>query len=506
MNIANILVSAASTFDKKTAVIFGENTLLNYQELALNSAILANNLLTKYNIDVGDRVAIITNNCPEYIEILFAVWHAGLVVVPINAKLHKKEFNYILSHSGAVACFTSSKLTPVISSLAHEIDKLKQVIEISTPEYKGLLQGKKIEVLPRQPNDPAWLFYTSGTTGLPKGAMQSHKNLHAMTQCYFSDIDSIDVGDAIFHPAPMSHGSGYYILPHIVKGGINVIPQSGGFDEHELLTLLNTHKKVSLFAAPTMIKRLIKFAHNKKNAFKNLKTIIYGGGPMYMNDLENAQLLLGNKLVQMYGQGECPMTICALTRYQHQDTSHPNYKNRLASIGRPMSGMEIKLTNNLGNTVKCGQAGEILVRGDAVMLEYFKNDKATKETLVDGWLKTGDIAIQSKDGFITLVDRAKDVIISGGSNIYPREVEEVLNEYPDIHEVSVIGKKDADWGEVVIAIVVTSNAHLTSKQLDEFCIENMTRFKRPKQYIFVDELPKNNTGKILKTILRQQYS
>jgi long-chain acyl-CoA synthetase len=506
MNIANILVRAASTFDKQAAIALGEDILLNYQELADNSAILAQSLLTLNNLRPGDRVAIITNNCPEYIEILFAIWHAGLVVVPINAKLHKKEFNYVLSHSDAAVCFTSSKLLSVMTPLSEEIETLQQVIEISSPEYKQLFMGNKSKVCQRKPNDPAWLFYTSGTTGRAKGAMQSHKNLHTMTQCYFSDIDSIDVGDAIFHAAPMSHGSGYYILPHIVKGGVNVIPKSGGFNEQELLTLLNTYKNVSLFAAPTMVKRWLNFTQSKTNALKNLKTIIYGGGPMYLQDLDNAQQLLGNKLVQMYGQGECPMTICALTRYQHQDINHPDYKKRLASIGMPMSGMEIKLTDSTGHTVKQGQPGEILVRGDAVMLEYFKNDKATAETLVDDWLKTGDIAIQSTDGFITLVDRAKDVIISGGSNIYPREVEEVLNQHPDIDEVSVIGRKDNDWGEVVIAIVVSSNEHLTSKQLDEFCIENMTRFKRPKQYFFVDELPKNNTGKILKTTLRQRYA
>jgi long-chain acyl-CoA synthetase len=505
MNIANILVRSASAFDKQAAVALGETVLLNYQELADNCATLAQNLLAQYNLKPGEHVAIVANNCPEYIELFFAIWHAGLVVVPINAKLHKKELSYILSHSDAAVCFTSKKLYPIISSLSEQIEDLKQIIEIGSPAYKQSLIGEKSTVCQRQPNDPAWLFYTSGTTGRPKGALQSHKNLHAMIQCYFSDVDSIDVGDAVFHPAPMSHGSGYYLLPHIVKGGVNVIPNSGGFNEKELLTLLNVYENVSLFAAPTIVKRWLKFAQNKKNVFKNLKTIIYGGGPMYLHDLYDAQRLLGNKLVQMYGQGECPMTICALTRYQHQDSFHPDHKNRLASIGMPMSGVEVKLTDDEGNTVENGLSGEILVRSDAVMLEYFKNEVATAETIVEGWLKTGDIAIQSSDGFITLVDRAKDVIISGGSNIYPREVEEVLNEHHELLEVSVIGKKDEDWGEIVIAIVVSTNKHLTSEVLDNFCIENMTRYKRPKQYYFVDTLPKNSTGKILKTTLRELY-
>jgi len=506
MNIANILVRAASMFAQQTAVAFGETSLLSYQELANNSAKLAQSLLSQYQLPSGSRIAIITSNCPEYIELLFAAWHAGLVVVPINAKLHKKEFQYVLSHSGASLCFSSDKLLPIINPLTEEIESLEQVIEINSPEYEQLVKGEKIPICQRKPDDPAWLFYTSGTTGQPKGAMQSHKNLHTMMQCYLSDIDSIDVGDAIFHAAPMSHGSGYYVLPHILKGGLNVIPKSGGFNAQELLALLNKYHNVSMFAAPTMVKRWLNVAHNKTNNFNNLKTIIYGGGPMYQRDLDNAQQFLGNKLVQMYGQGECPMTICALTRYQHQDTCHPDYKSRLASIGMPMSGMEVKLINTEGKEVKHDQPGEILVRGEAVMLEYYKNPTATAETIIDGWLKTGDIAKQSVDGFITLVDRAKDVIISGGSNIYPREVEEVLNEHKAVIEVSVIGKKDDDWGEIVIAIVVSTDKHLTSAQLDEFCLEHMARFKRPKQYVFVKALPKNNTGKILKTNLRTLYA
>lgn len=506
MNIANTLVQAASMFDKNTAVAVGKTSVLNYQELADNSATLAQRLLDTYHLLPGSRIAIITSNCPEYIEIFFAAWHAGLVIVPINAKLHKKEFHYVLSHSGATICFSSNKLLSVISSFTAEIEDLQQVIAIGSPEYNQLLIGKKSPVIPRQPNDPAWLFYTSGTTGRPKGAMQSHKNLYAMMQCYFSDIDSIEVGDAIFHAAPMSHGSGYYVLPHILKGGVNVIPESSGFDEQELLDLLSAYQNVSMFAAPTMLKRLLKFAQHKPNVFKNLKTVIYGGGPMYQQDLEHALQLMGNKLVQMYGQGECPMTICALTRYQHQDSNHAEYKNRLASIGMPMSGMEVKLIDSEGNNVLPGQPGEIVVRGDAVMLEYYKNPKATSETIVDNWLKTGDIAKQCADGFITLVDRAKDVIISGGSNIYPREVEEVLNEHPGLSEVSVIGREDDDWGEVVIAIIVSTDKQLTTKHLDDFCLEHIARFKRPKHYIFVNELPKNNTGKILKTTIRKLYA
>jgi long-chain acyl-CoA synthetase len=512
MNIASILVQAGAIFNNKPAVTLADPNKMNltnehclsYKTLAQRSAIIANNLVSKHQLNTGDRIALISANCIEYIELCFAVWHAGLVIVPINAKLHRNEFNYVLTHSGAKLCFTSKKLSPVISPLVDKISSLEKVITIASDEYTVLSQGKPLLLRERQANDPAWLFYTSGTTGKPKGAMLSQQNLFTMTQCYFSDIDQINQGDAIFHAAPMSHGSGFYTLPHLLKGGINIIPASGGFNETELLDLLPHYQNVVMFAAPTMVKRWLALAKNTPEKFSHLKTIIYGGAPMYQQDLKNAQQLLGNKLIQMYGQGECPMSISVLSKYIHQDHNHPNYKNRLASIGVAMQGVEIKIADAMGKAQPNGTPGEILVRSNAVMLGYFNDPAATAATLNNGWLKTGDMAIKNDDGFITLVDRIKDVIISGGSNIYPREIEEVLNQHNDVFESSVIGKYDANWGEIVVAIIVAKN-NLTSKQLDDFCLLNMARFKRPKQYVFVDNLPKNNTGKILKTELRKQY-
>lgn len=519
MNIANLLMHSGAVFADKPAVAFGNDVVLNYQQLAKRSAIIADKLLIKYQLSPGDRVAIISANCPQYIELLFAVWHAGLVAVPVNAKLHENELHYVLEHSGAVVCFTSTTIAADIIDKISLIASFKILIEINSKEYLGLVQGKTAPIFNCQPNHPAWLFYTSGTTGKPKGALLSHKNLLAMTQCYFSDIDEISPGDSIFHAAPLSHGSGFYVLPHVAHGAINVIPASGRFDEQELLTLLLHYKNVSLFAAPTMLKRWLKHYQkeyqkeyqknsiDKQNALQNIKTIIYGGGPMYQQDLVNAQQLLGNKLVQMYGQGESPMTICALTKYHHSDKNHPDYKLRLASVGTAMLGIRLKIVDNNGREVKNGQAGEIFVHGDTVMLGYLSDPQASQETLINGWLKTGDMGIKSSDGFITLVDRSKDVIISGGSNIYPREVEEILNRHPEVVEISVFGKKDDNWGEVVVAaVVLIENSSINSSHLDQYCLTHMTRFKRPKKYFFLKQLPKNNTGKILKTMLREQYT
>lgn len=512
MNIASLLVKSGGCYGNRPAVMQGNKSLLDYSTLATHSAMIANSLLTKYQLDPGDRVAIIAENCPEYIELYFAIWHAGLVVVPINAKLHSREFAYVLQNSGSKVCFVSKKRYAQLVAISDDCPALKPLIVIGSDDYQQLCQGEPMDMAERHDDDAAWLFYTSGTTGKPKGAVQSHRNLLVMTQSYFTDVDNIDAGDCILHAAPMSHGGGYYILPHIAHGGINVIPNSGGFNEQEMLELIATHQGVSFFAAPTMVKRLVEHVQSQRLTsgipdFSNLKTIIYGGGPMYQADLHNAHQLLGNKLVQIYGQGECPMSITSLTRYMHADTNHHRYASRLASVGVAMTGIEVKIADPSGNRVDNGQPGEIMVRGDAVMLGYFEDPGATSQTIIDGWLKTGDMAKQDNDGFITLVDRSKDVIISGGTNIYPREIEEVLNQHPSVIETSVIGRKDADWGEVVIAVVVIDPTQMvSSEQLDQYSLDNMARFKRPKDYIFVDKLPKNNTGKILKTELRKRYA
>lgn len=507
MNIAKILSRSGVIYNEQPAVFLADAKVHSYSELAQRCAIIAGKLINEYQLQAGDSVAIISGNCPEYVELCFAIWHSGLVVVPINAKLHVNEFHYILEHSRAKICFVSEKLSSVIKPLLKSINTFDDLMVINSSSYSTLCIGEPFPLCEKHDNDAAWLFYTSGTTGKPKGAMLSHQNLMAMTQCFFSDIDSVNVGDTIIHAAPMSHGSGFYILPYIANGGVNVIPASGGFKEQELHDLLQGHHQVSFFAAPTMVKRWVEFSQEKNSDYSQLKTIIYGGGPMYQKDLANAHQLLGYKLVQMYGMGECPMSICALSKYHHNNIHHCDYSIRLASVGIPMLGMEIKIVDEQGHTLKNNTPGEVLVRGRAVMLGYFNNEKATKETIIDGWLKTGDMAIRNEDGFISFIDRAKDLIISGGSNIYPREVEEILNKHESILEVSVVGKPNREWGEIVVAIVVVKENHYVDAELlDLFCIENMTRFKRPKKYIYIDALPKNNTGKILKNQLREMVA
>jgi long-chain acyl-CoA synthetase len=259
---------------------------------------------------------------------------------------------------------------------------------------------------------------------------------------------------------------------------------------------------LSLFAAPTMVRRLVGAAGNAD--VSGFRTIVYGGGPMYVADIIEAFRVLGPRLAQIYGQGETPMTISTLSRNEIAASDHRLWMERLGSVGRPFGFMEVAVRDQDDRPLAPGQEGEIVCCGPTVMTRYWNDPAATKDTLRGGWLHTGDVGVFDQHGYLTLKDRTKDLIISGGSNIYPREVEEVLQTHPDVHEVSVVGQADPEWGEVVVACVVRSpGSALAERTLDAYCLEHIARFKRPKRYVFIDSLPKNNYGKVLKRELRE---
>jgi len=500
MNLAQLLVRAARVHPERPAVLLGDQPVLDYRELAVRAARLAGHLLHGVGLQPGDRVAVFMGNHTAYLEILYAAWWAGLAVVPINAKLHPKEVGFILGDAAAAALFVSDALAPALQPLPGGLPALRQVFTPGEAGYEAALAAAPIEPEPRAPDDLAWLFYTSGTTGRPKGVMQTHGNLFAMTACYFMDVDDVQAGDATVYAAPMSHGAGLYNFAFVARAARHVVPRSGGFDPAELVALSRSVGRLCLFAAPTMVKRLIERIAATGAPVDGFKTLVYGGGPMYAEDIRNALATMGPRFVQIYGQGESPMTITALSREQLQDRRHPRWAERIASVGVAQTLVEVRVVGADGAPLPAGETGEVTVRGEAVMAGYWRNPEATAKTLRDGWLWTGDLGALDADGFLTLKDRSKDVIISGGSNIYPREVEEVLLRHPGVREVSVVGQADPDWGEVVVAFVV--GAGLSAEALDALCLEHIARFKRPKRYHFIDHLPKNSYGKVLKTALR----
>lgn len=422
----------------------------------------------------------------------------------MNAKGHFSDFRYMLENAGAKICFLtpdlSTTIEKAISGSKHEIS----VLVAGSGELGELIDsadGSRLPTTPEDDNMPAWLFYTSGTTGRPKGAVLTHKNLMTMASSYFSGVEEIEPADHLIHAAPMSHGSGLYIVPHVARGASQVIPVSGKFQEEELVGLINHFGSSTFFAAPTMLKRLLD--HPATDSLPGLKTVVLGGGPLYVHDCIRGLQRFGAKIAQIYGQGETPMTITAMTKqemYRAYETDDMDY---LGSVGRPFSTVEVAVVDADDTPLAPGETGEVVVRGDTVMKGYWNNDDATAETLRNGWLHTGDLGSFDQNRVLTLKDRSKDLIISGGTNIYPREVEEVLIQHPAVKEACVVGVPDDTWGEAVAAVLVCEpGMEIESGDIDDFCIRHLARFKRPKQYLVVDELPKNATGKVLKSRAR----
>lgn len=485
MNVAAWLERGALSHPSLPAVAHGERFVADYGQLARRSAGIAGALRDRYRLARGDRVAIVSTNHPSYLEALFGAWWAGCVAVPVNAKLHPSEINWILGHSGASLAFASAEVT--------ELD-CRHVLALGAAEYEQLAGGETRPVEAARPDDVAWLFYTSGTTGRPKGAMLTHRNLVTMSLAFLAQVDPTQPGDGLLHAAPMSHGSGLYAIPHVGNLGLSIVPESGRFDADEVLQLLRHWKRVSMFAAPTMLRRLT--AADADVPEEGLRTIIWGGAPMHVPDVVEAVERFGPHLAQIYGQAETPMTISVLAKADVADRGHPDWLARIASAGIPNPAVQVRIGDPGEPDVG---PGEVLVRGDTVMQGYWEDAAATERALRGDWLHTGDIGCFDESGYLVLLDRATDMIISGGTNIYPREIEEALAAHPAVREVSVVGRPDPEWGEVVVAYVV---GDVSAADLDRHCLQRIARFKRPRDYHFLDALPKSENGKILKTELR----
>jgi len=495
MNLAIWLERTALKHPNREALFLGHKCIGTYKDFWLAVCALRVHL-EKEGIKRGDRVAVYMPNCPEFLVAFYSVWSLGAVILPINSKLHMREVKWILGNAECTYLLGDAVL-------ASELNQPN--ITVFTPKWDHLTTNSSVSPVLCSSDDLAWLFYTSGTTGKPKGVMITHGMIKTMALSYFADVDQVHPTDTTLYAAPMSHGAGLYSIMHVQAGARHAIPVSGGFDEDEIFDLAEKLQNIHMFAAPTMVKRLTNFAKKSNKRGNGFRTVVYAGGPMYLSDIIEAVEHFGPIFVQVYGQGECPMGITVLPRYEVADRKSKKWKERLQSVGYAQSAVEVKIGNKNGATNKPGETGEIMVRGDIVMPGYWGNIDATSKTIIDGWLMTGDIGTMDEHGYVTMHDRSKDMIISGGSNIYPREVEEILLLHKSVSEVSVVGRENEEWGEEVVAFIVMEKGHeFLPETLDQHCLEHIARFKRPKHYISMAELPKNNYGKILKTTLREK--
>ena len=512
MNIGGLLTKSAQTFPDNLAIAHGPRKL-TYKQFKSRANRLAN-ALGKLGIKQGDNVALVQYNYPEMLESIFACFKAGYGTVPINFRLHPSEFAFIIDHSEAKAVIVSPEFNEAIIGIWDRIPGARHLITLSGAEGEVLDYEKLISEESEQftdadvhPDDLAWLFYTSGTTGLPKGAMLTHRNLLAMTMNFCVDVcPGLGPDDVILHAAPLSHGSGLYALPNIGKAAGNVILESKAFDPELVFKAIEEYRVTNMFAAPTMVKLMAESPAVDRYDHASLRSLNYGGAPILVEDLKEAMAKLGPCLVQIFGQAESPMTITYLPHRDHVLEGTPEQMKRLASAGFPRTDVEVKIFDPDDKELPPGETGEIVTRSDLVMKGYWRNPEATAETLRNGWLHTGDIGYMDEDGYLFIMDRSKDMIISGGENIYPREIEEVLVRHPAVREVAVIGVPDPKWGEAIKAVVsLVPRQSATEEELIAFCKDNIASYKKPKSVDFVDELPKNNYGKILKRELRAKY-
>lgn len=510
MNPAEWLRRAAQVHPENPALFRGNTQVADYAGFAARAAAIAGALQAR-GIGPGDRVAIVMTNCTEYLEALYGIWWAGAAAVPVNAKLHAKETAWILDNAQTRLVLATPAIGAALAPLLP--DCVQQMIVTDSTDWQALYDAAPLpSPAPMTGDTMIWLFYTSGTTGRPKGVMITAGNMLAMVAGYHADLGTHTAADATLYAAPMSHGAGIYNFLFVLAAARHVVPVSGGFDPGEVLDLSAQTNRVTMFAAPTMVRRLTDTAlaqgeSGQGESGQGIDRIIYAGGPMYLADILQAGEVLGDRFAQIYGQGECPMAITVLPRAMVRDRAHPRWRDRLAGVGYQQSVSAVRIVDDTGTPRPTGEIGEITVRGPAVMAGYWRNPQATADTIRDGWLWTGDMGALDADGFLTLHDRSKDMIVSGGSNVYPREVEELLLTHPHVAEVAVVGRPHPDWGEEVVACIVpTPGTTPDPAALDQLCRDNIARFKAPKTYLTLPALPKNNYGKVVKTTLRAQVA
>lgn len=511
MNVGTLFTKSARSFPDRMAIAYGDYEL-SYQQANERINKMAN-ALRGLGIQKGSNLAILLHNCPEFLETLYACFKAGLGSVPINFRLHPKECSFIIDNSEAVAVVLGEDFRDSLCALRNEMPRIKHYICITDPlegmiHYEALLKNQPTSFTDEEVERDhlAWLFYTSGTTGRPKGAMLTHHNLLVMTMNFFADMSPLGPDDVVLHAAPLSHGSGLYGIPNVAKAAANVILKSKTFDPKVVFETIQRRKVTNMFMAPAMIKRLITSPEIDNYDLRSLKCINYGGAPIYEEDLKAAVRKLGQVFVQLFGQAEAPMTISYLRKEEHLLEGTAEQMKHLTSAGFPRTDVEIKIVDPNDKELPPGKMGEIVVRGEVVMKGYWKDLEATAETLRGGWLHTGDLGIMDEKSYVYILDRAKDMIISGGENIYSREIEDVILKHPAVFEVAVIGVPDEKWGESIKAIVALKQGQKVAEEdIINFCKEHLASYKKPKSVEFIDAIPKNPYGKVLKRALREKY-
>ena len=507
MNVADQLHRGARLYGDAIAARC-DDEVRTFAELEERSNRLANALLAR-GLRQGDRVGIWMENSIRCVDLDFALAKAGLVRVSLNPRLTAREAQYILQDSEARCFVWGASFDDQVAAATQDTPGLTLRLRANeggagaagSEDFEQFLTSGKpaAPAVAIDAEDLYCLFYTSGTTGRPKGVMLSHRSILHVSWNMLMEIGPLGIGEKVLLMQPLSHGAGFFVLPQWMKGGCSIIMRN--FDPTEVMRLAARYEVEVIKLIPTMLQRILRVPGLVQMKLPHLRALIYGASPMPAEPLKQAIEIFGpGKLVQIYGQSECPVTLSVLPGTEHRlDQPHPE---RLLSAGRPWATVEMRVVDDQFQEVAAGGIGEIVLRGPHMMSGYWKKAEVTAETLRDGWLKTKDMGRIDVHGYVYLLGRKDEMIISGGYNIAPREVEDVLYQHRGVQEAAVVGEPDAEWGQAVVAYVVMREGHDASGgELIAFSREQLG-FKRPKRLYRMNELPKNAAGKIQKSALK----
>jgi acyl-CoA synthetase (AMP-forming)/AMP-acid ligase II len=496
MNIAHLLRHTAMCFPDRPAITWRATTI-DYRTFDERVSAFAGWLQSTSAAPSG-RVVQYLDNHPDLLAAMFGTFRAGSAVLPTNSRLTDEELAFLIEDGDAAVVITDDAHAEVARRAA---GSRARVVEVGS-ELDSLLATASalsgdVDV---EADETAWIFYTSGTTGRPKGAMLPHGVLNFVTVSWLADLTPLTECDVTLHAAPLSHGAGFHAIAAVARGAHQVLLDAPSFDPPGVLGVIAEHGVTNTWMVPTQIVMLTDAAEQNGISgadLPSLQYVVYGGAPMTPASMTRALDRFGPIFVQLFGQGETPMTATVLRREDH-------VAELLGTAGRARPGIEVRIVDDAGADVAPGEVGELVVRGPSVMSGYWNRPEATAEAIRDGWLHTGDLGTMSVDGIIRLLDRAKDMIISGGSNVYAVEVESVLATHAAVAEVAVIGIPDDLWGELVVAVVVPAGADEGADvaALDSHARAHLAGYKIPRRYIVADELPRNAYGKVVKRDLR----
>lgn len=510
MNVGEVVRRHARWTPERTVVVWADEvTTYGHLDERSDRLLAALNDLGAHK---GARVATLTDNCGRYVEVVAACAKGGLIVVPINPRLNAAEVGFIIDNSGASVLFASVTYREVITDTLATVATPPTVFYLDQDDGEagyGRLVARGGEPAPVAvaPDDGLFISYTSGTTGTPKGALMTHHNLlmNAANVSYHFEM-SPDAVVLVVMPQSTGGCNHHIVVPTLFVGGRMVIQDARNFASDRFMAAIRDHRVTHVQLVPTMIYRLLDFAEFDSYDCSSLKVIGYGSAPMSVERLREALERFGPIFIQVYGQTEAGSLAVCLSKRHHIEALENGAYHVLASSGRPINTVGLRIVDENGNDCPTGEMGEIALAGDAITQGYWNAPEATASALRNGWLFTGDMARIDPAGFVYLVDRKKDIIISGGMNISAREIEETIYRHPGVRECAVLAVPDAHWGEAVKAVVSVREGHsVTEAEIIGLCRAGLAAYKCPRSVDFVEEFPKSAMGKILKRELKKVY-